>query len=114
MQLKVWEPKNYTARINIYFKIWELLEHVRSAFVISICENQHYILESREGCWKEFRHCKIIQFLPTERGRRDSSVGAARGYGLDVLGLILGSVQIDSVAHPASYPVGTRGLFPLG
>jgi hypothetical protein len=56
----------------------------------------------------------------------DSSVGIALGYGLDDWGsrvrLPAGAgnfslhhrVQNGSGAHPASYPVGTRGFFPGG
>jgi hypothetical protein len=56
----------------------------------------------------------------------DSSVGIALGYGLDDRGsrlrLPAGAgnfsrhrrVQNDSGAHPASYPMGTRGSFPGG
>jgi hypothetical protein len=55
---------------------------------------------------------------------RDSSVGIALGYGLDDRGSrvrfpvgarnfsLYHRVQNGSVAHPASYPVGTRGSFP--
>jgi hypothetical protein len=40
---------------------------------------------------------------------RDRSVGVAMGYGLKDRGSIPGSE-----AHPASYPMGTRGSFPGG
>jgi hypothetical protein len=50
----------------------------------------------------------------------DSSVGIAMGYGLNCRGLdsrygeehfsLLYSVQIGSVTHPASYPMGTEGF----
>jgi hypothetical protein len=55
---------------------------------------------------------------------RDSSVGIALGYGLDDRGSrvrfsegagnfsLHHSVQNASGAHPASYPMGTRGSFP--
>jgi hypothetical protein len=52
---------------------------------------------------------------------RDSSVGIATGYGLDGRGSIPGrdyrfslldSVQTDSGAHPAFYPMGFGGDFP--
>jgi hypothetical protein len=55
---------------------------------------------------------------------RDSSVGIAAGYGLDdrMIGVRFPAgagnfslhhcVQIGSGAHPASYPMGTRGSFP--
>jgi hypothetical protein len=57
---------------------------------------------------------------------RDSSVGIALGYGLDDRGSRVGfpagagnfsihhRVQNGSGAHPASYPMGTRGSFPGG
>jgi hypothetical protein len=56
----------------------------------------------------------------------DSSVGIALGYGLDDRGSrvrfpaaagnfsLHHRVQYGSGAHPASYPVGTRGSFPGG
>jgi hypothetical protein len=55
----------------------------------------------------------------------DSSVGIATGGGLDDRGVgvrfpvgsrisVLRVVQIDSGAHPASYPMGTGGLFRGG
>jgi hypothetical protein len=55
---------------------------------------------------------------------RDSSVGIALGYGLDDRGSRVRfpagtgnfslhyRVQNGSEAHPASYPMGTRGSFP--
>jgi hypothetical protein len=55
---------------------------------------------------------------------RDSSVGIALGYGLDDRGSrvrfpagagnfsVHHRVQNGSGAHPASYPMGTRGFFP--
>jgi hypothetical protein len=57
---------------------------------------------------------------------RDSSVGIALGYGLDDRGSrvrfpagtgnfsLHHRVQNDSGAHPASYPIDTRGSFPGG
>jgi hypothetical protein len=57
---------------------------------------------------------------------RYSSVGIALGYGLDDRGSrvrfpagtgnfsIHHRIQTDSGAHPASYPMGTRGSFPGG
>jgi hypothetical protein len=59
------------------------------------------------------------------RKSRDSSVGIALGYGLDDRGsrvrfpagagnFSLHRVQNSFGAHPASYPVGTRGSFPGG
>jgi hypothetical protein len=55
---------------------------------------------------------------------RDSSVGIALGYGLDDRGSrvlypagagnfsLHRRIENDSGAHPASYPMGTRGSFP--
>jgi hypothetical protein len=57
---------------------------------------------------------------------RNSSVGIALGYGLDDRGSrvlfpaeagnfsLHYRVQNGSGAHPASYPMGTRGSFPEG
>jgi hypothetical protein len=57
---------------------------------------------------------------------RDSSVGIELGYGLDDRGSSVRfpagagnvslhhGVQNSSGAHPASYPMGTRGSFPGG
>jgi hypothetical protein len=58
---------------------------------------------------------------------RDSSVGIALGYGLDDRGSrvrfpgggggnfsLHHRVQNGSAAHPASYPMGTRGSSPWG
>jgi hypothetical protein len=57
---------------------------------------------------------------------RDSSIGIALGYGLDDWGSkvrfsagagnfsLHHRVQNFSGAHPASYPMGTRGSFPGG
>jgi hypothetical protein len=68
---------------------------------------------------------KLILILVNSKSR-DSSVGIALGYGLDDRGsgirLPAGAgnfslhhrVQNDSGAHPASYPMGTRGSFPRG
>jgi hypothetical protein len=62
----------------------------------------------------------MIQLLKS----RDSSVGIALGCGLDDRGsrvrfpAAAGNVSLhhriknDSGAHPASYPIGTRGSFP--
>jgi hypothetical protein len=59
-------------------------------------------------------------------GNRDSSVGVVLGYGLDDQGSRVRfpagagnfslhyRVQNGSGAHPASYPIGTRGSFPGG
>jgi hypothetical protein len=48
----------------------------------------------------------------------DSAVGIATGYGLDDIGVgfrapvgtLLHVIQTGSGAHPASYPVATRGF----
>jgi hypothetical protein len=60
-----------------------------------------------------------------ENGNRDSAVGIATGCGLDDWGIgvrvPVGQefshfhiVQTGTRAHPASYPMGTGGLFPRG
>jgi hypothetical protein len=65
-------------------------------------------------------------FLILFNESRDSSVGIALGYGLDDRGSrvlfptgagnfsLHHRVQNGSGAHPASYPMGTRGSFPGG
>jgi hypothetical protein len=70
-----------------------------------------------------------IAFIPVgyyNNKSRDSSVGIALSYGWDDRGsrvrflAVVGNffvhhrVQNGSGAHPASYPMGTRGLFPWG
>jgi hypothetical protein len=67
-------------------------------------------------------NCGVCHFSKS----RDSSVSIALGYGLDGHGskvrLLAGAVnfslhhrvQNGSGAHPASYPMGTRGSFPGG
>jgi hypothetical protein len=66
----------------------------------------------------------INLFLPFSYKSRDSSVGIARGYGLDDRGSrvrfpagagnfsLHHRVQNGSGAHPASYPMSTSGSFP--
>jgi hypothetical protein len=68
----------------------------------------------------------LFNYLHGAEGRRDSSVGIVLGYGLDDRGSrvrfpagagnfsLHHRVQNGSGAHPASYPVGTRGSFPGG
>jgi hypothetical protein len=65
-----------------------------------------------------------ICMRPLKKESRDSSVGIALGYGLDDWGSrvrfpegdgnfsLHHCVQSSSGAHPASYPMGTRGSFP--
>jgi hypothetical protein len=69
---------------------------------------------------------RSIFFSNREIKSRDSSVGIALGYGLEDRGsrfrFLAGAgnfsfhhrVQNGSGAHPASYPMGTRGSFPEG
>jgi hypothetical protein len=69
----------------------------------------------------EFFILSVFLFCPKSR---DSSVGIALGYGLDDRGSrvrfptgagnssLHHRVQNGSGAHPASYPMGTRGSFP--
>jgi hypothetical protein len=73
---------------------------------------------------KVFRSKFCVHFFCTKS--HDSAVGIALGYGLDERGSRVrfpagaGSfslhhyVQNGSGAHPASYPMGTRGSFPGG
>jgi hypothetical protein len=58
--------------------------------------------------------------LPAWWESLDSSVGIALGYGLDDRGSRVrfpagaGNFSLHHRAHPASYPMGTRGSFPGG
>jgi hypothetical protein len=64
--------------------------------------------------------------IPLRMVLLDSSVSVTLGYGLDDRGSrvrfpartgnfsLHHRVQNDSDAHPASYPMGTRGYFPGG
>jgi hypothetical protein len=66
----------------------------------------------------------VIEVYLKGNRNRDSSVGIALGYGLDDRGsrvpFPVGTcnfslhhrIQNGSGAHPASYPMGTRGSFP--
>jgi hypothetical protein len=63
---------------------------------------------------------KCFKYVTKNNRRQDSTVGTAIGHRLDVKGSIpsrardyslFHSVQIRSVAHSASYSVGTRGSF---
>jgi hypothetical protein len=74
-----------------------------------------------ESVMKQEQRLEISIIIPLTR---DSSVGIALGYGLDDRGsrvrFSVGAgnfslhhrVQNGSGAHPASYPMGTRGSFP--
>jgi hypothetical protein len=67
---------------------------------------------------------RILMCCHMKKKSQDSSVGIALGYGLDDRGsrvrFLAGAgnfslhhrVQNGSGAHPASYPMGTRGSFP--
>jgi hypothetical protein len=73
----------------------------------------------------EFCECfLLIESVSEPKGSRDSSVGIGLGYELDDRGVRVPAgagnfslhhrVQNGSGAHPASYPMGTRGSFPGG
>jgi hypothetical protein len=86
----------------------------------------HYYVTPTTTTWYN-SHCLPLNnsgtLLPESY---DSSVGIALGYGLDDRGsrvwFLVGAgnfslhhrVQNGSGAHPASYPMGTRGSFPGG
>jgi hypothetical protein len=73
---------------------------------------------------------KLVQITPNSVPNKavqrsgDSAVGTATGYGLDDRGVgvrvpvgsrIFSSLRSpDRLSHPASYPMGTGGLFPRG
>jgi hypothetical protein len=73
--------------------------------------------------WVKLVPVNFQVFSPSLKSH-DNSVGIALGYGLDDLGsrvrFLAGAenfslyhrVQNGSGAHPASYPMGTRGSFP--
>jgi hypothetical protein len=78
-------------------------------------------------CLTKYHSIKTYGSSALDGGKsRDSSVGIALGYGLDDRGPRVRfpegvgnfsprhCVQNGSGAHPASYPVGTRGSFPGG
>jgi hypothetical protein len=74
--------------------------------------------------WCSVKHKKNFTFTSTITQSRDSSVGIALDYRLDNWGSrvlfpagagnfsLNHCVQNGSGAHPASYPMGTRGCFP--
>jgi hypothetical protein len=69
---------------------------------------------------------KVMYVLNNTSRSSDGSVGIALGYGLDDRNSrvkfpaeagnfsLHHRVQNGSEAHPASYPMGTRGSFPVG
>jgi hypothetical protein len=84
-----------------------------------------YRLSYRGSCYMCCYPCSNIPTVifpcPEENQRQSSSFCIAIGYGLDGPGSIpcrgkicLHSIQTSSGAHPASYPMGTRGEFPGG
>jgi hypothetical protein len=86
---------------------------------------RHFLpLRSKHVQHPVLRHPTFVLFPHCERP--DSSVGIALGYGLDDRGsrvrFPVGAgnfslhyrLQNGSGAHPASYPMGTRGSFPGG
>jgi len=77
--------------------------------------------------WRNICHAdisRIFDLFTYVMKSRDSSVGIALCYGLDdrefSVPAVAGNfslhhrVQTGSEAHPASYPMGTRGSFPGG
>jgi hypothetical protein len=73
-----------------------------------------------------YTYTNNLSLYTVQMESRDSSVGIALGYGLDDRGSRIRfpagagnfslhhRVQNGSGAHPASYPMGTRGPFPGG
>jgi hypothetical protein len=71
-----------------------------------------------------YKYLSVVAFYSTTTRSRDSSVGIALGYGLNDRGSrvrfpagagnfsLHHRVQNGSGAHPASYPMGTRGSLP--
>jgi hypothetical protein len=62
----------------------------------------------------------LLLFIGLDFKSRDSSVGIALGYGLDDRDSRFrfpagaGNFSLHHRAHPASYPMRTRGYFPRG
>jgi hypothetical protein len=109
---------------NPYFGLWP-----KQVFKLS----KHLLVQRRlstvvVGFYRIECHCIVVSPLSFRswpwNQSRDSSVGIALGYGLDDRGsrvrFLAGAgnfslhhrVQNGSGAHPASYPMGTRGSFP--
>jgi hypothetical protein len=95
-----WSELNERLFLGVVLNLWDF-------------ENAKY-----SQVWNKKKHCCVTS--------RDSSVGIVLGYKLDNQGsrvrFLSGAgnfslhhcVQNDSEAHPASYPMGTRGSFPGG
>jgi hypothetical protein len=83
------------------------------------------VTRSKNGSNRRFKIIIYVSFIKYNKSH-DSSVGIALGYGLDDRGFrvrfpvgaenfsLHHRVHNGSGAHPASYPVGTRGSFPGG
>jgi hypothetical protein len=83
-------------------------------------------LTRSRGTRFDLQQSQDLSSLYHNQKSRDSSVGIALGYGLDGRGSkfrvpagagnfsLHHRVQDGSGAHPASYPMGTRGFFPGG
>jgi hypothetical protein len=95
------------------------VEEIRKAYKILVRKHEWKRLFGRTR-----RRCEDIRMDVREVGEsRDSSVGIALGYGLDDRGSrvrfparaenfsLHHRIQNSSGAHPASYPMGTRGSF---
>jgi hypothetical protein len=105
--------------------LWQFVNHIRNVF----CKGEASPPRSKRGhmiltacaLFHTGRICTLISVISC-----DSSVGIALGYGLDDRGSrfrfpagagnfsLHHCVRNGSVAHPASYPMGTRGSFPGG
>jgi hypothetical protein len=94
-------------------RIYHLLKKSFMQLAICITEETAYI---------HFICILLVLILSSDNtGSRDSSVSIVSGYGLDDRGSIPGGgkedfsssfcVQTGSRAHPASWPMGTGGLF---
>jgi hypothetical protein len=89
-----------------------IVDYVFSLY--SVCGASRIIMEGKAGLHLQLKLCKS----------RDSSVGIALGYRLEDQGSRIRCpvgagnfslhhrVQNGSGAHPASYPMGTKGSFP--
>jgi hypothetical protein len=93
-----------------------------------ICNGTPFRIKHPNLTWSVifFRYVKvdICRYYELQLKSRDSSIGIALGYGLHDRGSRVRfpagagnfslhyRVQNSSGAHPASYPMGTRGSFP--
>jgi hypothetical protein len=118
-------------RMHNFSGSWLTPDQILMTNLISIFLG-HYLWTLSTSLFEKFTVCslysytQILEYLIRSSmckfESRDSSVGIATGYGLNARVRfpavkdfsLLHSIQTDSGAHPASYPMGTGGSFPGG